>query len=191
MATGRRKERLSKEAWLELALDAVSRAGGARLRVDSLVEAVGVSKGSFYWHFESRDQFVLDLIDYWHAKYTLSVSTYLDAYEGGAEEKLHELMRMVFVEHLTRHDLAIRAWAIAEPALRQLVKRTDDFRLDYLRKLFSGIGFDDEGADLRSRVFLGEAAWEVARFRRMSKAERARNADAFFNLLIARTESRQ
>jgi len=57
--------------------------------------------------------------------------------------------------------------------------------LDYLCKLFRGIGFDREASELRARVFLGEAAWEAARMQRMSRSERERNAEAFFRLLVA------
>lgn len=176
---------LSREAWLDRALEVVSREGGAKLRISTLVEAIGVTKGSFYWHFKSRDDFVKCLIDYWHERYTLRVSDFLDEFQGSAREKLRKLMNMVFVEQLTRHDLAIRSWAIAEPNLRALVRRTDDHRLDYLRTLFAGVGFDKEASDLRARVFLGEAAWEAARFQRMSSRERGRKADAFFELLVA------
>ena len=175
---------LSRVEWLENALNAVSRTGGAKLRIDSLVKKVGVTKGSFYWHFKNRDDFVRSLIDYWHARYTLTVSDYLDDFEGSAEDKLRKLMEMVFVEQLTRHDLAVRSWAIAEPKLQRLVKRTDDYRLNYLRRLFLGIGFDKDGADLRSRVFLGEAAWEAALFEKMARPQREKKAKAFFDLLV-------
>ena len=175
---------LSRVEWLENALNAVSRTGGAKLRIDSLVKKVGVTKGSFYWHFKNRDDFVRSLIDYWHERYTLTVSDYLDDFEGSAEDKLRKLMEMVFVEQLTRHDLAVRSWAIAEPKLQRLVKRTDDYRLNYLRRLFLGIGFDKDGADLRSRVFLGEAAWEAALFEKMARPQREKKAKAFFDLLV-------
>ncbi len=39
--------RLNREKWLEKALGVVAAKGGARLRIDSLVAAMGVSKGSF------------------------------------------------------------------------------------------------------------------------------------------------
>jgi len=181
MATG---STLSRVEWLEKALDVVSRSGGAKLRIENLVKEVGVTKGSFYWHFKNRDDFVCSLIDYWHERYTLAVSDYLDEYEGSDEAKLRKLIEMVFVEQLTRHDLAIRSWAIAEPKLQVLVKRTDDHRLNYLRMLFRGIGFDNEGADLRARVFLGEAAWEAALFETMSRSQREKKAMAFFDLLV-------
>jgi len=177
---------LGRQEWLEKALDVVSRDGGARLRVGTLVEAIGVTKGSFYWHFKDRDDFVRRLIDYWHERYTLTVSNDLDAFKGSASDKLRRLMKMVFVERLTRHDLAIRSWAIAEPTLRDLVKRTDDYRLNYLRKLFRGMGFDSEASDLRARVFLGEAAWEAERFERISASKRAQQAEALYELLVAK-----
>jgi AcrR family transcriptional regulator len=179
---------LSRDEWLERALDVVSRGGGAKLRIDNLVKKIGVTKGSFYWHFKNRDDFVRSLINYWHERYTLTVSDYLDDYEGSAKEKLRKLMEMVFVEQLTRHDLAIRSWAIAEPKLRVLVKRTDDHRLNYLRMLFRGIGFNKDGADLRARVFLGEAAWEAALFETMTRPQREKKAMAFFDLLVGDVE---
>ena len=118
----------------------------------------------------------------------MTVSDYLDDFEGSAEDKLRKLMEMVFVEQLTRHDLTIRSWAIAEPKLQRLVKRTDDHRLNYLRMLFRGIGFDKDGADLRSRVFLGEAAWEASLFEKMTRSHREKKAMAFFDLLVGDVE---
>jgi len=188
MDTSSTARNLSRDVWLEKALYVVSRTGGAKLRIDSLVKEVGVTKGSFYWHFKNRDDFVRSLIDYWHERYTLTVSEYLDDYEGSAMEKLRKLMEMVFVEQLTRHDLAIRSWAIADPKLRGLVKRTDDYRLNYLRMLFRGIGFNKDGADLRARVFLGEAAWEAALFESMTMSMRKKKAMAFFELLVGDVE---
>jgi hypothetical protein len=127
---------------------------------------------------------VRSLIDYWHERYTLKVSDYLDVFEGSSREKLCRLMEMVFVEQLTRHDLAIRSWAIAEPKLQKLVKRTDDHRMYYLRMLFRGMNFDEEQAGLRARVFLGCAAWEAGLFETLTKTEREEKAAAFFELLV-------
>jgi AcrR family transcriptional regulator len=182
-------QHLSRGEWLEKALNVVSREGGAKLRINNLVAEVGVTKGSFYWHFKDREDFVRSLIDHWHERYTLRVSDYLDAFEGSAEEKLRKLMEMVFVEQLSRHDLAIRSWAIAEPKLQTLVKRTDEHRMSYLRMLFRGMGFDEQAAELRAHVFLGYAAWEAALFETMTKSERAQKATAFFELLVGGSEA--
>jgi hypothetical protein len=41
-------QRLSRKEWLKLALEEVAKEGGAKLRIDKLVEGLGVTKGSFY-----------------------------------------------------------------------------------------------------------------------------------------------
>jgi len=184
MGTGKPAGNLSRDDWLEKALDVVSRAGGARLRIQGLVDEVGVTKGSFYWHFKSREDFILSLIDYWHERYTLTVSNFLDTHEGSAKEKLYTLLNMVFVQKLTRHDLAIRAWAIEEPAIRLRVKKTDDFRLDYVRDLLKEIGFGEEAADFRARLFLGEASWEGWRYDDLTDAQREQKARDFYALMV-------
>ncbi len=120
----------------------------------------------------------------------MRVSDTLDDVEGSAEEKLRKLMEMVFVEQLTRHDLAIRSLAIAEPTLRTLLKRTDDHRISYLRMLFRGMDFDEEEAALRARVFLGHAAWDAALFETMTTSGREQKAMAFFELLVGGNEAR-
>jgi len=68
--------------------------------------------------------------------------------------------------------------------LHALVARADNHRLKHVKSLFKGIGFDSAGADLRSRVFLGEAAWESTLFEDMTKAQRRKKAKAFFELLV-------
>ncbi len=52
---------LSRKEWLEKALSIVSREGAAKLRINNLVAEVGVTKGSFYWHFKDREDFVRSL----------------------------------------------------------------------------------------------------------------------------------
>ena len=64
MSQTNKKTRLSREAWLAEALEALAE-DPAHLRVDQLAQRLGVSKGSFYWHFENREAFVCALAQYW------------------------------------------------------------------------------------------------------------------------------
>jgi AcrR family transcriptional regulator len=180
-----RKESLSREGWLEAALEVLSQKGGAKLRIDSLVRQVGVTKGSFYWHFKNREDFIHSLIDYWHENYTLNVSSYLDEVEGTPGEKLLLLMEMVFLNQLTRYDLAIRSWALAEPELQARLKRTDNHRIGYLKQLFQGMGFPGDAAEFRAHVFLGEASWEAALFKEMTDEQRRKHAHDLYALLVS------
>ena len=63
-------QRLSRQDWLENALATLSEKGQAGLSIQDLSVALGVSRGSFYWHFEDRDDFVHALLEHWYEEYT-------------------------------------------------------------------------------------------------------------------------
>ena len=107
-------ERLSKQDWLENALAVLSEKGRAGLSIEDLSEALGVSRGSFYWHFKDRKQFVHDLLEYWYEEYTAAAPVVVERDGGTAEERLARLMRLVHDQELTRHDLTIRSLALLD-----------------------------------------------------------------------------
>ena len=65
--------RNSREDWLEMALELLSREGEATIRVRSLSQALGVSTGSFYWHFRDRADFLESIFRFWHAKFSQGI----------------------------------------------------------------------------------------------------------------------
>ena len=81
-------QRLSREEWLMLALEEVAREGGAKLRIDKLVEGLGVTKGSFYWHFKDREDFVQSLVEFWAEYTTTKVIEIMSQARGDAQERL-------------------------------------------------------------------------------------------------------
>ena len=58
MVQASKKMRLSRESWLQQALEILAE-DPQHLRVDEVARRLGVSKGSFYWHFKNRSDFVL------------------------------------------------------------------------------------------------------------------------------------
>ncbi|MEM8755480.1 MAG: TetR family transcriptional regulator, partial [Pseudomonadota bacterium] len=49
------KQRLSRDDWLAHALGTLAAEGAPALRADRMAKALGVSRGSFYWHFRDLD----------------------------------------------------------------------------------------------------------------------------------------
>ncbi len=164
--------RLSREKWLERALKIVAAKGGARLRVETLVAAMGVTKGSFYWHFRNRDDFVHQLIQYWDDRYTRNVIEMLAGYKGDARQRLLALMKMVSERNLNARDIPFRSWAAQEPKVATMVARVDRERLDTVRSLFREIGFKGKELEVRTRAFVTFMSLEPAIFDRLSKKER-------------------
>ena len=151
---GTNPARLSREEWLARALEVLGRKGAGKLTVESLARQLGVTKGSFYWHFRDRADFFRQLIEYWDEQFTQTVITEISGLGGAAEERLLELMRLVLSKRLDRFEMPVRAWAQQNPALAPLVRKVDRHRISFVRSLFLEMGFDEDEAEMRTRVFL-------------------------------------
>jgi AcrR family transcriptional regulator len=169
------QKRRTKEQWLSLALEELSKEGGGRLRIETLVRALGVTKGSFYWHFEDRADFVRQLLDYWDSRYTRSVEGALEPVLGGGAEKLLALMELIVRDDLARYDVAIRAWAAQDSDVAKRVKKVDQFRYSFVRSLFSDLGFTGAELEMRTRTFVTFASMERALLVPQSKSDRRKH----------------
>jgi AcrR family transcriptional regulator len=146
--------RLSREEWLARALEVLGKKGASELTVESLAQKLGVTKGSFYWHFKNRDNFFRQLIEYWDINFTQTVIAEISGLNVPPEERLLELMRLVLSKRLDRLEMPVRAWAQQNPALAPLVRRVDRHRISFVRSLFLEMGFDEDEAEMRTRIFL-------------------------------------
>lgn len=150
-----KRKRLTRTDWLALAMDVLSNEGEAKLTIDKLCLRLGVTKGSFYAHFEDRAEFVRQFLAYWAALYTQTIIAEIDglADEPG-EARLLALMRLLQQKQSARYDIAIRSWAAHDPVVAEGVERVDALRFEYLRGIFHDIGFRHSELDLRTRLFV-------------------------------------
>ena len=56
---------LDRDAWVAGAIEVLAEEGIAGLRVEVLAKRLKVTKGSFYWHFPSRDALLQAALDRW------------------------------------------------------------------------------------------------------------------------------
>lgn len=178
-----KRERFSRESWLEKALEVLTREGESRLRVDSICAAIGVTKGSFYWHFKGRDDFLEALFDYWEEKFNRRVPETTQAHGGTAAERIRFLFELVTGENLGRYDAAFDSWATHEPAVLGRVKKIYRLRYDYVSSLFREIGF--RGIDLETRTvaflsFLKVESWVTGKTRTNRSTRRIGGELEFF-----------
>ena len=57
--------RESKTRFLNAALHVIRAKGYFATRIEDICEAAGLTKGSFFYHFESKEELALDAVDYW------------------------------------------------------------------------------------------------------------------------------
>ena len=167
---------LSREKWLETAMTALEGKGKSKFSLDALLESMPVGKGSFYYHFRSREDFLLALIEYWDRHETQSVIDVLEALpeDTSAEDKLWELMCVIYENKYQRHDLLIRSLTLEFPAIRKAVAKVDQKRIDKVSQLFAEMGFTGDELEMRTVTFVTAVSQEKMIFHKvpLSRYER-------------------
>ena len=154
METTTNSPRLTRDEWLERSLELLSQSRG-HFRIDELVKKLGVTKGSFYWHFKNRDDFILTLLDYWEESSTQNVFSQLEQFgEEGAEKRLLEMMRILRNRAHCDHEIALRNMASWSREVADRVTTVDQLRWDFVRSLFSEMGYENEALEVRVHLFI-------------------------------------
>jgi AcrR family transcriptional regulator len=163
------KQKLSRQDWLENALVTLSKKGQAGLSLQSLSAALGVSRGSFYWHFKDRDEFIHALLQHWYKEYSVVVPAVIEQDGGTAEERLARFMQLVHDKKLRRYDLVLRSFAIHDSQFARWVRKADRFRLKFVGNLFMEMGFTENEILIRSRTCLAYMTFEHDMFDKLDR----------------------
>ena len=169
---------MNREEWLMAALEEVAKKGGAKLHIDRLVKSLGVTKGSLYWHFKDREDFVQSLLEFWAEYSNGQVFESVNQIGGDARYRLKSVMQIIFTKGLDKFELAMRAWAAEEPSIAIIVREVEVHRLAYARSLFAEMGFQGQDLEMRARLFVRYMEGEVVSFYKQSPEDRQQTIKA-------------
>ena len=151
------KEKETKTIWLEEGLKFLATKGPSALSIESLTLATGKTKGSFYHHFSSRDNYIEALLDY-HEKNIIDEVLERTYEVGDPSARLKKLTKLAF-QISGELELAIRAWALYDPSVRTFQDRLDLRRLAYLKAMYIDSGIAPDKAETLSHrdyaLFIG------------------------------------
>ena len=149
----RRTRRLSKEDWIRGALELLATAGVQGVKIVPLAERLGVTSGSFYWHFKDRRELYDALLDYWEREMTDTAIEAAKLIES-PKERIWRLMETVMTHGLARFDLAVWHWAQFDDRAREVFQRTLAKRFSFAKWMFRQAGFTDQKAEARGRMMV-------------------------------------
>src|SRR3954470_23144039 len=119
--------RTPRTSWIDEGLRALGVGGPDSVRVEKLAEALGVTKGGFYWHFDDRRALLDEMLDTWER---VSVDEVIEVVEGGggdARARLGRLFELATSKpEVLRIDLAVRDWARRDPKVAKRLRRVDN-----------------------------------------------------------------
>lgn len=136
--TGAPEDRLSAADWEAAALDALAEGGLGGVAVEPLARRLGVTKGSFYWHFADRDALLRAALSRWEESHTERVI----AAVAGVRDPRERLVRLIGLGLAGgRSDRIHIALANAShPLVRDALARVTHRRLEYLESCYVDLG---------------------------------------------------
>lgn len=177
-------KRVSKEQWLIMALDTLESSGVEAVKIERLSKALGISRSGFYWHFKNRQDLLEHLLYFWENEYTGVVTDNPDVLKLDPKKRLLTTMEMIRDKHLTKYDLAMTSWAKSDSKIRKVVNKVVKMRLDYLRTIFSELGFEGDELEMRTRLFVCYHSWEDTMFPDLSNQKHSKLLKLRYKYLI-------
>lgn len=143
------KNRLTSADWQQAALDALSEGGLQNIAIEVLAKRLGVTKGSFYWHFESRDALIQAALGLWESQEQEQVFGQLDALSE-PQARLTALVALVAKELKAHKIFSELLKAVDHPLVNPVLQRVSQRRLDYLTASFRQAGLPRKSAQSRA-----------------------------------------
>lgn len=145
------KSRLSSEDWERAAIDVIAEQGVGGVAVEPLARRLGVTKGSFYWHFPSREALLEAALKRWELADTDSMQRQIDRV-GDPRERLVELFRRTSGELKTHVIYAALLKSLDHPVVQPVMQRLSQRRIAYLAAAFRALGLTRADAQNRARL---------------------------------------
>jgi AcrR family transcriptional regulator len=150
----REKGSLTSADWINAAIDVLVASGVADLKVERLAASLGVSKGSFYWHFQNRDDLLDQVLEQWSRVACYDQTKRIDGEEPDPARRLLRFMLLpLSSERATRMadlELAIMGWARRDPRAQAALEAVDRTRTANAHALLREIGVSDAKAQARA-----------------------------------------
>jgi AcrR family transcriptional regulator len=176
----RARTRLSRQDWVDSALEAIAEGGLAAVAVVPLAERLGATKGSFYWHFPRREALIEAALAAWEQTTTSAVIAEIDAASQDPRQQLRLLFKRV-TELAARDRIELALLATADHrTVRPVLDRVTRRRIEFAAELFQRLGFPRADANRRALLaystYLGYAQLVHATPQLLPQTQTARRA---------------
>lgn len=160
--------KVTRDDWLRVARDLLISDGAQSVKVLTMSARLKVSRSSFYWYFEDRQDLLRQLLEDWERRNTGVLIAHAEQPANGIIEALNNFFGCMVdpAGFDARLDFAVREWARRNSGVRAVIDRGDTARHAAIAAMFVRHGYAPEEADIRARVLyyqqIGYYALELA-----------------------------
>ena len=150
--------RLKRDDWLDAAFNAVVEGGFDAVRVLVLADTLGVTRGSFYWHFSDHAELISALLMRWHAREIESSRSLETEPASTAQADLERVLDFALAHAGTdlenmRFELALRGLGRRDTAVATMLAEVDQTRLSLFERKFERLTGDAKTANSLAALF--------------------------------------
>jgi AcrR family transcriptional regulator len=143
----------SREDWVDAAWQTLGEAGVDGVRVEALARRLGVTKGSFYWHFKNRQHLIDALFERWFGLREETRPEFLRE-NPSPQDRLWKVIERSIMRGTRGQAAALRLWAQHHPEAADRINEADALRRQFFIDQFLALGLDDHAAEIRSEVYM-------------------------------------
>lgn len=136
--------------YFEAAFDLLASDGPRALTIAKLCRTLGVSKGSFYHHFQGIPDFTTKFLEYWEHSESGEYEARIAELEPAEQLELAKVVATWAIHH--EAETAIRAMARTHPEVAAVLGRVDQQREERLFVAFVKVGMEEDRARVLARL---------------------------------------
>lgn len=148
---GGERASLTPADWELAALELIAEKGVGALGVEPLARRLGITKGSFYWHFPRREQLLRQALRRWETQDEHHLALGLNA-DLPPDQRLAQFIFRTSRQNLSHRIHAALCASLDHPQVRPVMRRVTRRRMDYLAAALAELGLAPEAARHRARL---------------------------------------
>jgi AcrR family transcriptional regulator len=145
------KDAVGPAHWVSAGLGKLAESGIEGVKVEVLARDLGVTKGSFYWHFADRGALLDAMLEAWERRGTLALIEAARASGAAPGDQLRAIAARAFAADVAR-ERAVRAWATHDARAAEVLARVDRRRLGFIASRMRAHGLPAGQARARARL---------------------------------------
>lgn len=178
--------RLSVDDWIQAGYAILAEEGIKALKIDRLCDRLGVTKGSFYWHFTDIKAYRAELVEAWDRSRDEDRSHLSKAAGMPPRERLSQMMTSLVSSRQWTLERAMREWARTDKAVAASVRAADQHVVAAVRQAFLDYGFGADDAELRANATFAAGIGFLHLSGSRPSAKAAAGRERFLDIMLAR-----
>ncbi|MCX6397258.1 MAG: TetR/AcrR family transcriptional regulator [Propionibacteriales bacterium] len=152
--TASASSRLSIDDWTERALALLMDEGVGAIKINRLCRELGVTKGSFYWHFADLDAFLAAIAEKWCAETREALSGLSELHALPPLERIRAMALRLIDDRSWSVERALREWAKDDAKVAVVIVEADQFVFELVQAALLELGHSAQDARLRAGLLV-------------------------------------